>query len=605
MGLGLGALVDRSGGGVDGVPYVQFVAPGRARGDRDADRRRRVDVAGHGRGEVAAAVPRHARRRRSGRSTSCSGTPPTSWSGSRSPVGLHARRDAPRRDPVAARRRRGARRDPLRAAARAGDHGVLRRQENDGNFACCSGSGSSRCSCSPARSSLSTACPAGSSRRVADAAVARHDLRPAAHLGVPDWPAIAMHCAYLLAWVVGGLSWPSAPTGRGWSRDGADLGGARRPCASRSRPAPGWRACSSSATPVYRSFWPTIVSGFFEPVFYLFSLGVGLGHGRRRRRRGDGHSCLRRVRRAGAARRVRDERAMFDTTCNVFFKLKYAQLYDSVLATPLGPRDVAVGEITWALLRGAIYAAASWSSCSRTSSRRGGRCSRCRPRCSSASPSPGWGWRRRRTCAAGRTSTRPARRAADVPVLGDVLPAVDLPGGPCGGWSRSRRSTRAVALGRELGAGRRSARRAARPRRRTRSSSSDCIGDGWLAARGPPWSAPRCLPRADRLRDARPEVGATATSETAATPAPAARSLGLTGPPAPPVRSRRRTGVRDSVVHSSGPAPSSTGPVATLGLSVGASNVIGDDQSPSCRIAGDDSSDHSIRTAFRERPFQR
>jgi hypothetical protein len=40
-------------------------------------------------------------------------------------------------------------------------------------------------------------------------------------------------------------------------------------------------------------------------------------------------------------------------------------------------------------------------------------------------------------------------------------------------------------------------------------------------------------------------------------------------------------------------------------LSVGASSVIGDDQSPSGRIAGDDSSDHSIRTAFRERPFQR
>jgi hypothetical protein len=40
-------------------------------------------------------------------------------------------------------------------------------------------------------------------------------------------------------------------------------------------------------------------------------------------------------------------------------------------------------------------------------------------------------------------------------------------------------------------------------------------------------------------------------------------------------------------------------------LSVGASSVIGDDQSPSCRISGDDSSDHSIRTAHRERPFQR
>src|SRR5665811_896926 len=50
--------------------------------------------------------------------------------------------------------------------------------------------------------------------------------------------------------------------------------------------------------------------------------------------------------------------AVFDSTFNVFFKLKFARLYDSVLATPMGPRDVAVGEITWSLMRGALYAAA-------------------------------------------------------------------------------------------------------------------------------------------------------------------------------------------------------------------------------------------------------
>ncbi len=38
--------------------------------------------------------------------------------------------------------------------------------------------------------------------------------------------------------------------------------------------------------------------------------------------------------------------------------MKYAHTYDGVLATPLSPRDVATGEITWALLRGAVYSAA-------------------------------------------------------------------------------------------------------------------------------------------------------------------------------------------------------------------------------------------------------
>jgi lipooligosaccharide transport system permease protein len=40
----------------------------------------------------------------------------------------------------------------------------------------------------------------------------------------------------------------------------------------------------------------------------------------------------------------------------VFFKLKYSRLYDAMLATPLGPVDIALGEIGWALIRGGLYA---------------------------------------------------------------------------------------------------------------------------------------------------------------------------------------------------------------------------------------------------------
>jgi len=49
--------------------------------------------------------------------------------------------------------------------------------------------------------------------------------------------------------------------------------------------------------------------------------------------------------------------AVYDATFNVFFKLRYAKVYDAVLATPLTPRDVAVGEVAWALIRGLIYSA--------------------------------------------------------------------------------------------------------------------------------------------------------------------------------------------------------------------------------------------------------
>jgi lipooligosaccharide transport system permease protein len=38
--------------------------------------------------------------------------------------------------------------------------------------------------------------------------------------------------------------------------------------------------------------------------------------------------------------------------------LKIAKTYDAVLSTPLGPSDVALGELTWSLLRGSTYSTA-------------------------------------------------------------------------------------------------------------------------------------------------------------------------------------------------------------------------------------------------------
>lgn len=112
----------------------------------------------------------------------------------------------------------------------------------------------------------------------------------------------------------------------------------------------------------YRSFrrtWTVIVSGFFEPVFFLFAMGVGIGALVGDVDLGDGRTVPYAVFVAPALLASSAMNgAVFDSTTNVFFKLKYAKLYDSVLATPLGPRDVAVGEITWALLRGLVYSAA-------------------------------------------------------------------------------------------------------------------------------------------------------------------------------------------------------------------------------------------------------
>ncbi len=47
--------------------------------------------------------------------------------------------------------------------------------------------------------------------------------------------------------------------------------------------------------------------------------------------------------------------AVFDATFNVFFKFRYDKVYEGVLSTPLGPFDIALGEIGWAVLRGSLY----------------------------------------------------------------------------------------------------------------------------------------------------------------------------------------------------------------------------------------------------------
>ncbi len=109
----------------------------------------------------------------------------------------------------------------------------------------------------------------------------------------------------------------------------------------------------------FRQRWVTLVSGFFEPVFYLFSLGVGLGTLIGTVTLDDGTTVAYATFVAPALLAASAMNgAVFDSTFNIFFKMKFAKLYDAVLATPLGPRDIAVGEISWALIRGLLYAIA-------------------------------------------------------------------------------------------------------------------------------------------------------------------------------------------------------------------------------------------------------
>ena len=110
---------------------------------------------------------------------------------------------------------------------------------------------------------------------------------------------------------------------------------------------------------VYRRSWVVFLTGFLEPVFYLFSIGIGVGGLVGEFRLDDGSliaytSFVAPAMLATAAMNG----SLFDATFGLFFRFKYDKLYDALLATPLGPRDIARGELTWCLLRGSCYSAA-------------------------------------------------------------------------------------------------------------------------------------------------------------------------------------------------------------------------------------------------------
>lgn len=105
------------------------------------------------------------------------------------------------------------------------------------------------------------------------------------------------------------------------------------------------------------SNWAIVVSGFFEPVFYLLAMGWGLGSFIGDVTLGSGETVSYAAYIAPALLAVSAMNgAIYDSTWNVFFKMHFGKLYDAMLATSIGPLDVALGEIVYALLRGGVYA---------------------------------------------------------------------------------------------------------------------------------------------------------------------------------------------------------------------------------------------------------
>ena len=110
---------------------------------------------------------------------------------------------------------------------------------------------------------------------------------------------------------------------------------------------------------VFRSStWMIVLSGFLEPVLYLLSFGYGIGKLLPSIDVGGGSVKYAVFIAPALLATSAMNGAIYDSTMNVFFKLNHDRIYHGMLATSMGPLDVALGEIGWALLRGFSYASA-------------------------------------------------------------------------------------------------------------------------------------------------------------------------------------------------------------------------------------------------------
>ncbi len=107
---------------------------------------------------------------------------------------------------------------------------------------------------------------------------------------------------------------------------------------------------------VYKRGWMVIFSGFFEPLFYLLGIGYGLGQFIPTLPLADGRTIPYAAFVAPALLATASMNgAIAESIFNVFFKLNFSKTYDAILATPLGIREIAVGEMLWSLFRGTLY----------------------------------------------------------------------------------------------------------------------------------------------------------------------------------------------------------------------------------------------------------
>jgi lipooligosaccharide transport system permease protein len=103
---------------------------------------------------------------------------------------------------------------------------------------------------------------------------------------------------------------------------------------------------------MYRRTWMlNVLPNFFEPVFYLWSIGLGVGAYVTEM---SGMPYIQFLA-PGLVCVAAMNGASYESTYNVFVRLHFEKQYASMLTTPIEPEDILLGELLWSLLRAGIY----------------------------------------------------------------------------------------------------------------------------------------------------------------------------------------------------------------------------------------------------------
>lgn len=103
---------------------------------------------------------------------------------------------------------------------------------------------------------------------------------------------------------------------------------------------------------MYRRTWKmNLLPNFFEPLLYLFSIGIGVGAYVSEM----GGTSYVAFLAPGLVAVAAMNGASFEVTYNAFVRMNFEKTYAAMLTTPIQPEDVLAGEVLWAVTRASIY----------------------------------------------------------------------------------------------------------------------------------------------------------------------------------------------------------------------------------------------------------